>query len=189
MRYVTLFFLLIALTAFGCQQNRSAVIPPPGSPLGGGDPYYNRPLGTPGNAAPTIPPGSAPVSLAPTSLQNLPPPPTTTSATGGVLVPRLPRDTYDVATRVAADGQPIRVIDSPASYNGTLAGVPRGMPLNDGTAARSWQTNLPLPATVANNPFGQLRGTGETRLGSSQGFSGQDGQWRSRSSYEGTERR
>ena len=167
----------------GCQNQRSSVLPPPGGGWSG-DPYYNRPAASATSTTPPIGNG-IPVNLSPTGLPNLPPPPTASSSYSTPA----PRDTYDVATRVAADGQPIRVIDSNGNAAGTLAGVPRGMPLNDGMLARSWQSGAGLPSSLAGNPFSQLRGTADARSSSPQGFSGQDGQWRSRSSYESTERR
>jgi hypothetical protein len=114
-------------------------------------------------------------------LPKLPAPPTTGASAA------TPRDTFDVTTRVAADNQPIRVLDSTTTPTRSLAS--RGMTLNDGTAARSWQPNTGVPTSVASNPFGQLRGGSTSSASLPQGFSGQDGQWRSRSSYEATERR
>lgn len=179
---------LLLLIICGCQNNR-ALMPPPGGSFGATDPYYQAPLGTPAGVTQSPPAvGGSTVNLAPSGLPNLPPPPGVTSATSGSKLRALP-DTYDVSTRVAADNQPIRVLDSSQNTGGTLAGVPRGMPLNDGMSARTWSSGMTLPPTVATNPFGQLRGTSGDRSSSPQGFSGQDGQWRSRSSYEGTERR
>lgn len=167
-------------TITGCQNNRAAVIPPPGGVLPQGDSYYNRPAAT---SAPGILPG-APVNLSPAPLQGLPPPPTTSGASISK-----PPDTYDVSSRVAADSQPIRVADSTRTPSTSLATAPRGMTLNDGTTARGWQPNTGVPSTVATNPFTTLRGGSGTAGTLPQGFSGQDGQWRSRSSYEATERR
>lgn len=176
---------LLVLALCGCQNNRAAVIPPPGGILSQGDSYYNRPAAaTAGSTA--APAGGAAVNLSPGGLPKLPPPPVSSESSANH---RTPRDTYDVTTRVAADNQPIRVLDSTASPASSLAGAPRGMTLNDGTTARSWQTSPGLPASVAANPFGSLRGGSSSSTSLPQGFSGQDGQWRSRSSYEGTERR
>lgn len=166
----------------GCQ-NRGAVIPPPGGVLGQGDAYYNRPTAAAATAPAAVGTG-APVNLSPTGLPGLPPPPTTSSASAAK-----PRDTYDVASRVPADGQPIRIADSTSRLPNSLASTPRGMPLNDGTTARSWQPNTSLPANIASNPFNNLRGGSNLPGSLPQGFSGQEGQWRSRSSYEATERR
>lgn len=171
---------LMCLAMAGCQSNR-AVIPPPGGLMNQGDAYYNRPIGE--TAVPAA--GGAPVNLAPGGLPGLPPPPSSSGAAVGS--PR-PPDTFDVATRVAADGQPIRVLDSTANPGTSLASAPRGMTLNDGTTARGWQTSA-LPSSIASNPFSQLRGGASSSTSLPQGFSGQDGQWRSRSSYEATERR
>jgi len=171
---------LLAMAVAGCQNNRAAVIPPPGGVLSSGDSYYNRPAAA---SATTPAAGSgAAVNLSPGTLPGLPPPPTTSGASA-----TKPRDTYDVASRVAADSQPIRVVDS-TRPGSSLASAPRGMTLNDGTLARSWQPNTGVPA-VASNPFTNLRGGASTAGTLPQGFSGQDGQWRSRSSYEATERR
>jgi len=181
-RYLLVATALLAVTTAGCQNYRAAVIPPPGSVLSQGDSYYNRPAAaTAGAGAATTP--IAPVQLSPGTLPGLPPPPTTSGASSNK-----PRDTYDVASRVAADSQPIRVVDSTKSPSNSLATAPRGMMLNDGTTARSWQPNTSGPA-VASNPFTNLRGGSSTAGTLPQGFSGQDGQWRSRSSYEATERR
>jgi hypothetical protein len=173
---------LLVLAATGCQNNRAAVIPPPGGAFPG-DAYYNRPAAA---SAASAPAGAGGVNLSPGGLRNLPPPPNTSGASA---TNRTPRDTYDVTTRVAADSQPIRVLDSTASPSRSLASAPRGMTLNDGTTARSWQAGAAVPSSVASNPFSQLRGGSSTPGSLPQGFSGQDGQWRSRSSYEATERR
>jgi hypothetical protein len=166
----------------GCQSRR-AVIPPPGSLPVPSDPYYNRPAGV-STGAPASP--AAPVNLSPSALPNLPAPPVTSGTSNSL---RGPRDTYDVATRVAADGQPIRVLDS-TNPTSSVASRSGGMTINDGTTARPWLPGSTLPPpTVANNPFSQLRGGSSTPGSLPQGFSGQDGQWRSRSSYEATERR
>ena len=175
---------LVTLAATGCQNNRAAVIPPPGGTLPG-DAYYNRPAASTGSppAAAGAPSG---VNLSPAGIRNLPPPPLTSGASARN---HTPRDTYDVTTRVAADSQPIRVLDSTTSPSRSLASAPRGMTLHDGTTARSWQAGGAVPSSVASNPFSQVRGGSNTPGSLPQGFSGQDGQWRSRSSYEGTERR
>ena len=172
---------LLTVATAGCQNNRAAVMPPPGSVLSQGDSYYNRPAAA--SAATPAAGSGAGVNLSPGTLPGLPPPPTTTGASASK-----PRDTYDVTSRVAADSQPIRVLDSTRTGS-SLASAPRGMTLNDGTTARSWQPNTGLPASVASNPFTNLRGGASTAGALPQGFSGQDGQWRSRSSYEATERR
>jgi hypothetical protein len=172
---------LIMVAATGCQNNRTAVIPPPGGAFPG-DAYYNRPAAASAGSAPA----TAGVNLSPAGIRNLPPPPNTSGASAAN---RTPRDTYDVTTRVAADSQPIRVLDSTATPARSLANTPRGMMLNDGTRARSWQAGAAVPSAVASNPFSQIRGGSSTPGSLPQGFSGQDGQWRSRSSYEGTERR
>jgi hypothetical protein len=176
---------MFTLAATGCQNNRAAVIPPPGGTFPG-DAYYNRPAAASGGMAPAGAGSAAGVNLSPGDVRNLPPPPITSGANAAN---HTPRDTYDVATRVAADSQPIRVLDSTASSSGSLTSAPRGMTLNDGTTARSWQAGAPVPSSVASNPFSQIRGGSSTPGSLPQGFSGQDGQWRSRSSYEGTERR
>ena len=173
--------VVLTLFAAGCQNNRSAVVPPPQGFLNGPDVYYTPPAGTgaayrPGSTGNT----PAAVSLAP-------PPKTSASATPATNRSSLV-NTYDVATRTAADSEPIRVLEPATRAPGTAV-VARGMPINDGTQARPWRTTLPLPASVSSNPFSGLRGAADTRADSSQGFSGQDGQWRSRNSYEGTERR
>jgi hypothetical protein len=108
-----------------------------------------------------------------------------------------PRDTYNVAARVPQDNQPIQVVERTPTRTTTLA--VNGMNVNDGTQARSWGNGN----TVNSSNFGQiqpnsqvginvatLRGTGNTPgVKSSPSFSQQDGQWKSRSSYEATERR
>ena len=43
---------LVTIALGGCQSNR-AVIPPPGSLMSQGDPYYNRPAGATLGAGPT----------------------------------------------------------------------------------------------------------------------------------------
>jgi hypothetical protein len=93
-----------------------------------------------------------------------------------------------VTSRVAADSQPIRVVEGVTATPNSYAAVVDGMPVNDGTLARSWQPNFGTPQVAGRNSFGGLRGTASDSR-SSGGFSGQEGQWRSRSSYEGTERR
>jgi hypothetical protein len=62
------------------------------------------------------------------------------------------------------------------------------MTLNDGTTARGWQTGAGLPASVASNPFNQMRGTSGALGSLPQGYTAQDGQWRPRSSYETVDR-
>lgn len=174
---------LLVLGATGCQNNRATVIPPPGGAFPG-DAYYQRSAAASAGSAPAG--ASAGVNLSPAGIRNLPPPPVTSGASAAS---RKPRDTYDVTTRVAADSQPIRVLDSTTTPSSSLASAPRGMTLNDGTKARSWQSGAAVPSSVASNPFSQVRGGSSTPGSLPQGFSGQDGQWRSRSSYEATERR
>lgn len=184
----SLFFTSLAIfvvTASGCQNGqwggRPAVVPPPGGMLNRPDAYYTPPTispGTPLSGQPASPRSS--ISLAPGSLNSGN---TTTSSN------RSTQNTYDVASRVAADSQPIRVLES--TNRGTAHTSPAslgGMPVNDGTHANGWRTGI-NPATVSSNPFGGLRGATGGMKNPSQGFSAQDGQWRSRSSYEATERR
>lgn len=173
-------FCLLLATSLGCQNgqwgNRPAVVPPPGGMLNRPDAYYSPPAITPGTplGAQSAQPRNS-ISLSPGTNSTAQVPAT------GVRSPS--QNTYDVASRVPADSQPIRVLDSTRST--ASANTPRGgMPINDGTNASGWRNGLP-PATVSSNPFSGLRGT----QGTSQGFSGSDGQWRSRSSYEATERR
>jgi hypothetical protein len=177
---------LLTTASVGCQNGqwggRPAVVPPPGGMLNRPDAYYTPPTvspGTPLGTQPTSPRSS--ISLAPGA---------TNAASSPASANRSPsQNTYDVASRVAADSQPIRVLDSTnrstASANVASSG---GMPVHDGTNASGWRNGLP-PAVVSSNPFGGLRGTTGGVKSASQGFSGQDGQWRSRSSYEATERR
>jgi hypothetical protein len=169
MRLALLGLAALAATA-GCQNNRAAVIPAPNGMLNRPDVYYTPPAG-----ASTSSPGAATapaVSLAPQGK--------TTSSTKG-----RPQDTYDVKTRVAADSQPIRVIDS-SSRSASSANLAGGMPVNDGTSSGRWQTGANSTSVAGRTPFGGLRGASSSQ---SSSFSSQDGQWRSRSSYEGTERR
>jgi len=179
---------MLCLCSAGCQNNRTAVIPPPSGLFNGPDVYYTPPAGAatnvpfrPGTTA-SATNGSA-ISLAPNGA-------TGTASRGSASTTRSSlQDTYDVSSRVAADSQPIRVLDATTRNSSSHATVARGMPVNDGTNATSWRTS-PAPATIAGNPFGGLRGTmADTRSAAPQGLSGQDGQWRSRSSYEATERR
>ncbi len=171
--------IVLATLLVGCQNNRGGVIP---APQGfGPSPYYTPPTAgaeyRPGSTAP----GSAAVSLAPPTTagaSTMPAASNTSSASA---------NTYNVATRTAADSEPIRILE-PASRGPATEVVARGMPLNDGMQARPLNASLPLPASVSSNPFSGLRGTADARAGT-QGFSGQEGQWRSRSSYEATERR
>lgn len=168
----------------GCQNGRAAVIPPPGGALNRPDVYYTPPAAgqasipyRPGSTEPR-PAGKA-VSLAPGS-----------AAPKGTRTTR-PADTYDVASRVAADNQPIRVLEStsrsPASF---VAGDLRGMPVNDGTNTRSWHSAGNSSTLVDTRTFQGLRGGSiATRPVPSQSLSGQDGRWKARSSYEATERR
>ena len=181
--------LPLLVATLGCRNAQPAVLPPPGGALNRPDVYYTPPAvgALPANASSNSVGTNTRVSLEPNSSGR--------RNTSG--------DTFDVASRVAADAQPIRVLDSTNrpnfSANTSLA---RGMPLNDATNASSWRggvgtavppSNDPWnhPATsISSNPFGGLRGTAiENRATTSQSFSSQDGQWRSRSSYEATERR
>jgi hypothetical protein len=178
---------LLLAGVVGCQNNRQAVMPPPGAALNRPDVYYTPPPGgaMPLGVAPTTG-ATAPVSLAPTTPIALPPPPIGTLPSGTVpsvsAVPP-PRDTYNPAARLPSDSQPVRIV-SGNPQPGTTPLVSRGMPVNDGTYARSW-SDATLPPLTANN---NLRGNSGVNLGASS-YSAQEGQWRSRSSYEPTERR
>jgi hypothetical protein len=191
-----LLLLPVIATLAGCQ-NRPAVLPPPSGMFNRPDAYYTPPAGAAIPAATPLGAAASPVSLAP--------PASSTGRNSGTAITgrssNPSQNTYDVASRVAADAQPIRVFD------GTPRGAPaanttalRGMPVNDGSNVSSWRTGItPAPPGVAlqgaptsinSHPLSGLRGTTVgSRPAVSQGLSGQDGQWRSRSSYEATERR
>lgn len=180
----------VTLLFLGCQNGRSAHMPPPEGFLNRPDAYYTPPA----SAGASYRPGSTGTTPANVSLA---PPPNTGAATakpsnsakptnsaGG----SMPRDTYDVTARTAADNEPIRILE-PTGRGPAAAVVARGMPVHDGTNARPWSAGAIRPNSVSSNPFGGLRTPNDTRSAATQGFSGGDGQWRSRNSYESTERR
>lgn len=193
----------------GCQHNplsrNAGVMPTPS--ISGANNYY-----TPQNVAVPLPPGTAtgtvPTSLSPGGL-TVPSPLSTTkasdamSASGASATPTIPasrlENTYDVTARMASDNQPIRILEG-GSGRASLASASQGMRVNDGTNATSWSSvSQPLPlgvdpsarAALNTKPFAGLRGSAlQAPLGATpQGFSGLDGQWKTRSSYEATERR
>jgi hypothetical protein len=118
------------------------------------------------------------------------------------LLPKIP-DTYDITVRIPQDNQPIRIQERGTTVDNQF--VPRGMAVNDGTRATAWGQagNAPSYGGVASS-FGNtqvrpsagismagVRGTTPSTSKSleSPNFSARDGEWKSRSSYEATERR
>jgi hypothetical protein len=158
---------LAAVVASGCRNGQATRIPPPTGMLNQPDAYYTPPASQPMGSSPPVGLGSN----------------------------RSSENTYDVSSRVAADNQPIGVLEgTPRSSSNAFATAPRGMPVNDGTRAPTWGGSIaaaPPNVAVGQAPLTGLRGVTGGGLGSAspQGLSGQDGQWRSRSSYEATERR
>jgi hypothetical protein len=124
----------VVLLLSGCQNGpwgNPPRIPPPSGAMQAAGSYYTPPAGgwRPGStslSAAAIP-TQGQVSLAPNA--NVPP------------VNRSADNTYDVASRVAADNQAIRVVEG-NSRSTTVAVAPRGMPVNDGTL----QVDRPQPS-------------------------------------------
>jgi hypothetical protein len=177
-------FLLVAILMLhvaGCRQTNcwnqpcNTVVPPPGS-FSNANAYYTGsmpPVDSSLNNNATKPA----VNLSPLGASSTP---VTTAA-------QL-RDTYQVGTRTPQDAQAIRVVENNVSHsNAPLA--TRGMIVHDGTQAAN---GLRLGNVPATSPWMPPNLRGNNILPPSvaqQPFSQQDGQWRSRSSYEPTERR
>jgi hypothetical protein len=188
----TLTTLAAALAMIGCRTaewvNESVINPPEGFSAPGAA-YYTPPPVAATATVPSTPQVSTAATLA-TTLGSSPTPSGNTSGNSAVAGrPYTPRDTYDVAVRLPQDDQPVRIVEQASATANAI--ITNGMRVNDGTLARGWAAPAsPSPLAPSPTRVATLRGaTLAEPSRTTNSLSTGDGQWRSRSSYESTERR